>query len=623
MATTIEPMPPAVESTSLAAGRRQTSFWRNVAPENIAQDNQWPFWSRHLNKRRTVKSLADLCQAGQSPLRWGMAIGVLTSQAVELLSLADQLKKGQLKTGQLKTKPKDKSRFDANKAVKSLSKWLKGTRALPQSIGFAIECLAVAHLLPAVAGEASEKVWWQLVDELWQVTQSAADWRIDSEMPPEQGLAQQLLVGELPLTLAYLLPEIRPLYKLRENAHDALSEGLVELTNGEGQVRGPYLAVLRPLLACWTRCRILGQQWKKGSWNRKAQEQYAWAVTQSLCLSAADGRSLLGQPHDASWTPEFLASVLGQGGDRSNLSAANAIFSKKLTRLVTGKEDDCIPETSDNCEWAGVATMRTDWQRSAPAVVVDYSTPDLRLEIWSGTERLIGGSWEWETTVNGKRLEPVGPWEETCWFSDEDADYLELSIELAAGARLERQIMLARDEMFLLLADYVHETGGGKVSHQFRLPLDPAVKFQPEKETREGLLTAGKTVARVLPLALPEWRVDCRFGELTASKGHLQLEQQRPGHNLACPLLIDLKRSRAGKPCTWRQLTVAESLEIQPHDVAVGYRAQCGRDQWLIYRSLAPKANRTLLGQNTSSESLVARFLAPAGEIDELVEIEG
>ncbi|MEE9601878.1 MAG: hypothetical protein V3V75_01130, partial [Thermoguttaceae bacterium] len=120
MATTFEPMPPAVESTSLAAGRRQTSFWRNVAPENIAQDNQWPLWSRHLNKRRTVKSLADLCQAGQSPLRWGMAVDVLTSQAVELLSLADQLKKGQLKTGQLKTKPKDKSRSDMAKDATKL-----------------------------------------------------------------------------------------------------------------------------------------------------------------------------------------------------------------------------------------------------------------------------------------------------------------------------------------------------------------------------------------------------------------------------------------------------------------------------------------------------------------------
>jgi len=67
---------------------------------------------------------------------------------------------------------------------------------------------------------------------------------------------------------------------------------------------------------------------------------------------------------------------------------------------------------------------------------------------------------------------------------------------------------------------------------------------------------------------------------------------------------------------------VAQSLEIQPHDVAVGYRAQCGKDQWLIYRSLVEPANRTLLGQNLSSECLVARFLAPEGEIDELLEIE-
>ncbi len=613
MATTLEPTTSADDSASLAAERRQAQFWRNTAPANIAKDDQWPLWSRHLSKRRTPKPLADLCGASKSPLRWGLADDGLTAQAADLLSLVDELE----------TKPKGKSRFDAAQAVKSLSVWLKGTRALPQSVGFAVECLAVAHLLPAVADEASEEVWWQLVDELWQVAQSSADWGIDSEMPPEQGLAQQLLVGELPLTLAYLLQEIRPLYKLREDARDALAEGLVELTNGQGQVRGAYLAVFRPLLACWTRSRALGQQLKKGNWNRKAQEQFEWTVTQSLCLSAADGSSLLGKPNQSSWSPEFLASVLELGGDRSDLSAANAIFGKKLTRLVKGKEDDGIPEASDNCEWAGVATMRTDWERTAPTVVVDYSSPDLRLEIWSGTQRLISGVWDWNTAVDGKLLEPVGNWEESCWFSDEDADYLELSIELSAGARLERQIMLARDEMFLLLADNIHETGGGEVCHRLRLPLDAAVKFQPEKETREGLLAAGKTVARVLPLALPEWRVDPRIGELAVDKGHLQLEQQRPGKNLACPLLIDLKKSRAGKPCTWRQLTVAQSLEIQPHDVAVGYRAQCGRDQWLIYRSLAAKANRTLLGHNLSSECLIGRFLAPAGEVDELLEIEG
>ncbi|MCA9231839.1 MAG: hypothetical protein KDA57_14410, partial [Planctomycetales bacterium] len=73
----------------------------------------------------------------------------------------------------------------------------------------------------------------------------------------------------------------------------------------------------------------------------------------------------------------------------------------------------------------------------------------------------------------------------------------------------------------------------------------------------------------------------------------------------------------------WRQLTVAQSLEVQPHDVAVGYRAQCGKDQWLFYRSLDQPANRTVLGQNLSLDCLVARFLAASGEVDELLEIDG
>jgi hypothetical protein len=63
-------------------------------------------------------------------------------------------------------------------------------------------------------------------------------------------------------------------------------------------------------------------------------------------------------------------------------------------------------------------------------------------------------------------------------------------------------------------------------------------------------------------------------------------------------------------------------LEIQPTEVAVGYRIQCAKMQWLVYQSLAPRANRTLLGHNLASEYLVGRFLATSGEVDELLEIE-
>ncbi len=622
MATTTQPSRKAsknpLTTKQLSDSRTSPKFWTEAAPAGIADDDSWAVWSRHLGNRKTPKPLEKLCGTTSTPLvcgplAWGLTLKELSPRTVELLALLDQLS---AKATQEKLRVSDQT------VEQVLAGWLEGSHSLPQTIDFALECLVVAHALPRIAETVLPEFWWGLADALWQIASSASDWRSDAELPPEQGLAQQMLAGELPLTMAYLFPEMRRVSKLRSVARETLTEGLAELTNGNGLVQGEYLGVQRPLLACWTRCRMFGEQLKKGCWSRKADEIFCWSVTHALGLSSPQGTPLLGQPHEEAWTPDFLQTALQAGGDKADAAAAKSIFGKQGTGGIKVKKEDAVPESSDNCEWAGVAYMRTEWDRKAPMLAIDYSSPDLRLECWAGRQRLLAGTWTWETTLDSKRLEPIGSWDESCWFSDDDVDYLELSMELAGGARLERQILLARDEMFLLLTDYVIDTRGGELSHRYRLPLASDVEFEPEHETREGLLTAGKTVARVLPLALPEWRSDPRVGQLTANNGRLQLEQQRQGKNLACPLLIDLKKSRAKKACTWRQLTIAQSLEIQSNDVAVGYRAQCGKDQWLIYRSLAEPANRTLLGQNLSNECLVARFLAPEGEIDELLEIE-
>ncbi|NOY40782.1 MAG: hypothetical protein GXP26_02945 [Planctomycetes bacterium] len=611
MATILEPSRESVQQISPDSG--SSKFWRSSAPQGVKGNGGWEIWSSHLVKRRTSKRLEQLSNAARSPLGWGLDLEQLAPQTVDLLAIVEKLS----------VRPKAKSPPLTKASKSAISSWLEGSRLLPQTVDFAMECLAVTHLLPQIVEEVSEKQWWELVDALWQVARSAADWRADAELPPEQSLAQQLLAGELPITLAYLLPEIRPVYKLRTAAHDALSEGLLELLNGDGLMRGSYLGHLRPLLACWTRCRAMGASFKKNCWSKKAEEQFQCLTTHALSLSSATGMPLLAQSNSKAWTPDFLQNLMRLGGNAADMTAAREIFSKKLTRSLSGKQSRRVPETSNHCEWAGLATMRTDWQRDAPTLAIDFSTPTLRLEAWAGTQRLISGAWSWETTIDGRQLEPVGSWEETCWFSDADVDYLELSIDLTGDVRLERQILLARNEMFLLLADYIHGTTDGEIRHQYRLPLDTEVKFLAEKETREGLLVAKQPVARILPLALPEWRSDPRAGELTTNEGQLQLSQQRQGRNLASPLLLDLKKSRATKPCTWRQLTIAQALEIQSPDVAVGYRVQCGKQQWLIYRSLDKPANRTLLGQNLSLECLVARFLAPSGEIDELLEVEG
>ena len=612
MASTIDSPQFSVVSPNLLSLAGEPHFWREEAPKKITSDEQWQVWSDHLTRRKQPEVFRAGNRSSSSPLCWGLGVSATSDVGSRLLESLEVQPKGQ----------NGKPRKSKEVALEALELWSDNVSESNIGLSFALESLTVSQLLPRISDQLDEQSWWRYLEELLGIVSQVADWPVDAEMQAQDAVTNVLLAGELPLALANLFPEIKTCYKLRKAACEVVSESLLELTNGQGMVRGSYLSLFPLLFASWTRSLTYISKLSKSSVGSKAEEQYNWAVTQALRLSRDDGRWLLGEDDSAEWTPDFLAHVLELGGDRSDVAAALDIFGKKLTKHVTVRPSDRYPETSDNCEWACVANMRPDWERGEPTLVVDYSDPELRMEVASGAESLFKGVWSWETSVDNQPLHAHGTWEERCWFSDDDVDYLELSMELSNGSQLDRQILLARDENFLLLADYVMKTGGGETRHSFRLPLCEAVSFVPEQETCEGLLRTDRPLGRVLPLALPEWRLDSRCGELSATDDGLQLIQQRVGHNLACPLLIDLDRSRASKQCTWRQLTVAESLEIQPHDVAAGYRAQCGKQQWLFYRSLAAPANRSLLGQNISCECVVARFLAPAGEIEELLEIE-
>ena len=125
----------------------------------------------------------------------------------------------------------------------------------------------------------------------------------------------------------------------------------------------------------------------------------------------------------------------------------------------------------------------------------------------------------------------------------------------------------------------------------------------------------------VVPLALPEWRRGGACdGELSGTSG-LQLQQAARGRRMFAPLWIDLDRRGIARRLDLATLTVAEAIEVQPADVAVGYRLAVGKQQWLVYRSLDKPGNRTLLGHNLSSETLLARFQND-GQVQSLIEIE-
>lgn len=268
-----------------------------------------------------------------------------------------------------------------------------------------------------------------------------------------------------------------------------------------------------------------------------------------------------------------------------------------------------------------MAVMRPRWTQPDLHLAVEYRGACVGSELVCDGQVLWAGPWDVTVLRDGQPIEPDGPWQETCWVSDARVDYLELCLMCRGGVRVERHILLARQDRFLFLADAVLGRRRGRLRYRAALGLGERVSMEGARHTREGRLKVRGARALVLPLALPEWRSDGRVGTLEASGRRLELAEWAEGSCLFAPLFVDLKPRRLTGRCTWRQLTVAENLAVQAPDVAAGFRVLVGQDQWLIYRALARKGNRTLLGHNLSTEFLVARFLRN-GQVEPLVEIE-
>jgi hypothetical protein len=494
---------------------------------------------------------------------------------------------------------------------------LPGNSDLPQ----ALQLLTVAYLLPKLSGWLPADSWWQLIEQLHDLSVDAEQFRVGWPADPDDVLRQQLLAGELPLALSYLFPEIKALRSLRPSARNVFSEALVELTDGEGLPHAQLLPVLGPLFGCWTRARWLGANLRRGAWSRAAEIQYQWLVRRAIRLADADKRFLL-TPREAPsvWSKSLFRTALELAGDEADYAAAATALGVVPTSVKIDR--DKLPKPSLDSDWSAISVLAGGWSRSAPRLAVSYAGSQVQIELSARGERLFAGPWNVETECDGRPAQVAGEWENLCWQSDKDCDFLELSVPLSEGLRLERQLLLSRNDEALYLADIIVSTSDEPrhITHSLKLPLGEHVVWQPEAETRDGVLHAGKLRAAVLPLALPEWRVDPRGGTLIEEDRKLVLTHESTGRAMCSALFFDLKPTRAKKERTWRQLTVAEWMAVLPRDVAVGFRAQSGRAQWLIYRSLGPAGNRTVLGHNIASEFCAGRFRS--GKFEEWLEIE-
>lgn len=606
--STVSSLPPSASTSPEGSGSltflSAKQLWRPAAPDavrdawkNDDQPAAWTAWRAYLSGRPAPASEPHHPSGKKpTPLAWGLP-------ATEGETL-------------------DAWRRGLGKKQATAEAWLDTLDGAPDR-RVALEAVAWAAALPTLAKTYDADTWWRLTETLLRLVEEATSAAAPEAPETEATVVHNLIAGELALVLATRLPELRPTYELAGDARKLLTQAIESLADGEGLLTAPLWtdgpSPAAPLLiACWTRCQMLVGE-KNSPWDSDAQTEYEWLVRQSLRLCDRQGRFAF-SPAGAVGTGELIRKMLELGGDESDEAAAGR-------RLKGYKADDSFetPGTSNHSEWAELGVLSAGWRDKAPRIVVAHPADSMRVEIHSGKHVLFSGEWPVEATIDGEPVRSIDEWDCQCWHSDEEGDYLELALDLEDDARLERQFFVSREDGVAFVAEslFTERNDLRKIEITSRLPMGEGVCLRPEKETREAWLSVnGEPVAGVMPLALPEWREDPRGGELTAAEKRLVLTRQWEGRTAVSPLWIDFSAKRFDKQRTWRQLTVAESLQSVSADVAVGYRAQSGKDQWVFYRSLDNAGNRTFLGQNYSSEQVVGRFDPETGTLDEFYEIE-
>ncbi len=437
----------------------------------------------------------------------------------------------------------------------------------------------------------------------------------------ESPVVHQILFAEVPLLLSVLFPQLDCVSEWIETARNNLAMGIEELLDGEGLPASQYLPQSHLLLACWTRCQLLAAAIKTECFDTDSQTQFRYFVRQTMRLTRKDG-SLVFASQKKSNSSVLIFAALNCYLDEDDQNLAKVVL-PKASNLSRSKKPslNALPETSTHSEWSELAVLQTEWTPKSPRLTVSFENKRIVTELSCGGV-LFSGEMCSEILIDSKPIKPLSEWEVVCWHSDQDGDFLELECQLPDGMKWQKHFLLARSDLFLLTGDAFLGIGGKQFDYQMNWPLSAETRFGLATETNEKFLVRkAKSVGAIIPITMPEWKVERSSSAVSLNAENLTLQMESTGSHAYCPIFMDLDPKRCRKPLTWRRLTVAEKLEIQGEDVACGYRIQVGDQQWLVYRSLAEKTGRTVLGQNLSIEFYVGALEAD-GMCAEIISID-
>ena len=197
---------------------------------NIEVHAPWEAWAAKLAHLKRPLSLRKLIDSPENPLEWAMSSS-MDDDALERVRQLDRLKRHATRN-----EPADWSAL--------VQDWISQAAHREPSESFAIECLAWTHALSRLAIRLPAESWWDTFAFLLNTAVEATQSFDANAEAGEQAVLSQLFAGELALTLAYCLPRVEVCAGMAGEAREAISEGIVELLDGEGVPSRSIHAVL-------------------------------------------------------------------------------------------------------------------------------------------------------------------------------------------------------------------------------------------------------------------------------------------------------------------------------------------------------------------------------------------
>ncbi|MDB4731494.1 hypothetical protein OAF98_04345 [Planctomicrobium sp.] len=471
-----------------------------------------------------------------------------------------------------------------------------------------------------LSSESLFSLWrWALQQgQLWMEERPVCD--------PEQGL-NQLRFLEICLMMSAVFPELQGSRQLQKETIGLIRNCLDESTDNDGTPQAPWVPGLIDSLTILARLTLFSKVVEQKLWDKEYQKRMEGLIGRAACYCVGDHFSFSSHGDSLDYEKLTVIAKLLAGEDSGISRLWESTFNKKL---VSSKKVShwSLPDEVHQSDWSLLACMRSGWKVPVDSCVVLYDSSLPQIDVVVADVPLFQGSWSQELKIDGRVVNTSEDWTCTCWFADEEVNFIELQQEVDATTKVVRQIVFLREQHQLLINHAVHAHGSDKIEFQASLPFNGDWQVEQDTATRElamqslPLNESSSKRVRVYPLSLEQERVQKAAGKVVANEHSLSIQQSSSGEKLFASTMFDWSPQRMHKAVDWTKLAVAQDGQLESTESAVAFRCRVGRDQWLFYHSLSePDIPRTIMGLHTPHETVFSKVTSK-GEIEPIVEVE-